>query len=69
MPLPLDPDDDLQAAAYVAAGPQLLTCGHRIEKGETLVELTDGGHHWGSVCSVCYSTIGRRVAIDSGLLG
>lgn len=66
MPLPLDPDLDLQAAAFVAAGPQRLSCGHDIEKGETLVELTTGDQHWGTVCSVCYQSVGHRIATGSG---
>ena len=67
MPLPLDPDLDIQAAAFVAAGPQLLSCGHRVEKGETLVELTTSDHHVGTVCITCYQAVGHRVAITSGV--
>jgi hypothetical protein len=67
LPLPLDPDLDLQAAAFIAAGPQRLTCGHDIEKGETLVELTTKEQHYGTCCSVCYQAVGHRVVTTSGI--
>ena len=42
MALPLDPDAEIQATGYRCAGTQLAACGHRLERGQILVELTTG---------------------------
>lgn len=66
MPLPLDPDDDLEAAGYRCAGPQLAGCGHGLDRGEVLVELTYAGQPAGTMCTGCFAAVGHRVAVTSG---
>jgi hypothetical protein len=47
---------------FIAAGEQTLSCGHRIAKGDTLVDLRFGGDITSravSVCESCFDGIGR----------